>query len=87
MIFNSKNRGKRCFSIEAKVSISFILMRGMCLWCLIIKEKRLLCESAFVQIEERTLILKMEEREVFHMKPKHQFIYPSVENEFVVPNH
>ena len=29
------------------------------------KEKRLLCESMFVQIDERTLNLEMVEREVF----------------------
>ena len=37
------------------------------------KEKRLLCESVFVQIDERPLNLKMLEREVFLMKPKHQY--------------
>ena len=50
-------------------------------------ERRLLCEFMFIPIEKRTLILKMAEREVFLMKPTHQFIYPSAENEFMVPNH
>ena len=36
------------------------------------KEKRLLCESVFVQIDRRTLILKTVERWAFFMKPKHQ---------------
>ena len=40
-----------------------------------------------VQIDKRTLIQKMAEREVFLMKPMHQFIYPNEEKEFVVPNH
>ena len=52
-----------------------------------LQEKRLLCESAFAQIDERTLILKLVEREVFLMKPKHQLIYPNVENEFLGHNH
>ena len=29
----------------------------------------------------------MVEKEVFLIKPKHQFIYPNGENEFVWPNH
>ena len=51
------------------------------------KKRRLLCESVFVQIDKRTLIQKMVEREVFLMKPMHQFIYPNEKNDFVVPNH
>ena len=35
-------------------------------------KKRLLCESVFVQIDGWTLIIKMVEKEVFPMKPKHQ---------------
>ena len=34
---------------------------------------RLLCESMFVAIERRTWILKMVEREVSPLKPKHQY--------------
>ena len=50
-------------------------------------ERRLLCESVFIPTEKWTLIPKLVEKEVFLMKPKHQFTYPSVKNEFVVPNH
>ena len=39
MNFNSKNDGKRNFSYETKASISFILIREMCLWCPIMKKK------------------------------------------------
>ena len=39
---------------------------------LLLKERRLLCESVFAQINGQTLILKMVERKVFLMKPKHQ---------------
>ena len=37
------------------------------------KERRLLCETRFIVIERWTSILKMIEREVFLMKPKHQY--------------
>ena len=36
------------------------------------KERLLLCESMFIPIERRTLILKMAEKQVFLLKPKHQ---------------
>ena len=36
------------------------------------KERRLLSESMFVLIDKRTLSLKMMERKVFLVKPKHQ---------------
>ena len=52
---------------------SFILMSGMNLWRPIIKERRLLCESVFIPIKKWTLILKMVEIEVLHMKPRHQY--------------
>ena len=50
-------------------------------------ERRLLCESAFIPIKRRTSILKILEREVFPMKPKHQNIYPNEDNVIMVPNH
>ena len=37
------------------------------------KERRLLCASMFILIERRSSILKMVEREVFLMKPKHKY--------------
>ena len=51
------------------------------------KERGLLGEPMFVEIDQRTLFLKMVEREVFLGKPKPRFIYPNKENDFVVPNH
>ena len=50
-------------------------------------EGRVLHESVFFPIEKWTLIQKMAEWEVFLMKPKHEYIYPNRENEFVVPSH
>ena len=36
------------------------------------KERRLLCESMFIPVERRTLILNMAEREVFLIIPRHK---------------
>ena len=36
------------------------------------KERILLCESMFISTERRTSILKVVEKEIFIMKPKHQ---------------
>ena len=71
--FNSKIGNKRSFYYETKASISLI-PKGECVydaqsW----KERRLLCESMFIPIEIRTSILKLVIREVFIMKPKHQY--------------
>ena len=38
-----------------------------------LKERGLFCESAFIPIEKWTLFLKMVEREVSLMKPRHQY--------------
>ena len=50
------------------------------------KERRLLCESMFIPTERWTWILKVVEKQVFLMKPKHQNIYPNEENVIMVPN-
>ena len=71
--FNSKIGNKRSFSFETKASISLIPMRRMCLWLPIMKRKRLLCESMFIPIERHASILKLVIRNVFIMKPKHQY--------------
>ena len=51
-----------------------------------LKEKRLLCESKFVQIERWTLVLKMVEREVLLRNQSINIINPSKENMFMMPN-
>ena len=38
-----------------------------------LKEERLLCESMLIPIKKWTLILKMADREVFLIKPKHHY--------------
>ena len=73
MDFNSKNGGKRCFSCETKTSISFIPTRECVCGAQPWKRKRLFYKSVVVQINERTLILKMAERDVFRTKPKHEY--------------
>ena len=52
-----------------------------------LKEGRLLSESMFIPIKRRTSILKMIEREVFPIKPKHQYHLSLWRNVFTVPNH
>ena len=71
--FNSKIGNKRSFYYETKASISLIPTRRMCLWFQSWRERILLCESKFIPIERRTSILKLVTREVFHLKPKHQY--------------
>ena len=71
--FNSKNGNKRSSSCETKASISLIPMRSTCLWCQSWKERRLLYEFVFIQIERWTSIPKMIIGEAFLIKPKHQY--------------
>ena len=71
--FNSKIGNKRSFYYETIASISLIPMRRMCYDAQSWKERRLLCDSMFTPIEIRTSILKLVVREVFIMKPKHQY--------------
>ena len=72
--FNSKIGNKRSFSYEAKASVSLIPMRRMCLWCPIMKKKKVIIMWIHVCPNEiRTSILKLVIREAFLMKPKHQY--------------
>ena len=70
MNFNSKNHWKRCFAIKTKASKSFIPMKRICLWCLIIKRKEIILWIHVYPIEKWTLFLKMVEKDVFLMKPE-----------------
>ena len=63
---------RKSFSYETKASVPFIPMKKLCLWCPIMKKKTLLCESVFLLIGKRTLILKMVVRKAFLTKPKDQ---------------
>ena len=37
-----KNKGKKSFSYESKVSIAFITIRRMCFWCTIMQRKEII---------------------------------------------
>ena len=69
---NSKNGRKTSFLMKSKhqnhLSQRGEYEYGAQTW----KERRLLCESMFIPIERRTWILKMVEKQVFPMKPKHR---------------
>ena len=58
MSFNSKKWWKKSIFYETKVSTSFILMRRMSLWFLIMKRKEIFMWIVFVLIYRWTLILK-----------------------------
>ena len=58
----------------------------MFLWFPIIKRKEITMQIMFIPIKIRTLILKMVEREVFSMKPKHQYHLSQEKNVSMVPN-
>ena len=87
MNFNSKIGRKRSFSYESKAWLSFIPMRGMCLWCLIMKWMAIICESMFVQNDRWTLILKMVGKKFFLWNQSINIIYPCEENVLMVPSH
>ena len=77
----------RSISYETKSSKSFI-PKGECVysaqsW----KERRLLCESMFIEIDGRISILNMVEREVFLWAESINVIYRNEKNVFIVPNH
>ena len=68
-----KNGGKWNFSYKTKESIHLSQKEEWICGTRSLKERRLLCESMFIPIERWTSILKMATREVFLMKPKHQY--------------
>ena len=75
------------FLWKTKASMSFILIRRMSLWFLIMKERRLLCESMFILIYRQTSILKKGGKRSFSYEIRALIHYPNMENVFMVPNH
>ena len=73
MNFNFKKGGKKSFSAETKASTHLSQWGEWNYGAQSLKEWRLLCESMFIPVEKQILIQKLEEREVFLMKPKHQY--------------
>ena len=72
-----KKGGKWSFSYETKVTIHLSQWVEWIYGTQSSKEKKLLYEFMFIPIERQNLILKIEQTEVFLMKPKSQFIYPN----------
>ena len=73
--FKSKN-GTNKVSYVTKASIQLSQwVESICV-AQSLKERILLCESMFIPIEKWALVLRKAQREVFPVKPKHQFIYP-----------
>ena len=71
MKFDSKNSRKRSFLTKLKHQNH--LSQVECVYSAQSqKERSLSCESMFIQIERRTWILKMVEKQVFPMKLKHR---------------
>ena len=87
MNFNSKNGRKRCFSCEAKASIPFIPIRRMCLWYPIMKWKEIIKWICVYPNWKRNFSSKNCWKSSISYETKASIIYPSAENEFVVPNH
>ena len=71
--FNSKIGNKSSFSYEIKGSISLILRRRTCLWCPIMKRNDFTIYIHIYPNWKTYLILKLVTREVFLLKPKHQY--------------
>ena len=75
-IESKENWWKKSFSYETNtsLSLSFIPMRRMCVWCPTMKRKEIITYIKFVPIERWTSILrKMIEKKTFLMKPKHHY--------------
>ena len=68
-----KNSGKWNFFFGTKASIHSFQWGEWIGGAQSLKEKRLLYESVFVQLDGWKLILKIVEKEVFLINPKHQY--------------
>ena len=71
--FNSKIGNKRSFSYEIKASISLIPKRRMCLWCPIMKRKKIIIWIHVYPNWNINFNSKIGNRKGFLLKPKHQY--------------
>ena len=83
-----KNGRKNNFSYETKASMSFIQMRKMSLWCLILKGMKIImwvciCFNSQMNFNSK----KWSKEKLFLWKYCINVIYPNEENEFMVSNH
>ena len=86
---DSKNGGRKSFSYETKTSIYlFIPISKMRLWFLMMRKKETIMWIHFYPNWQTNFYSKKWWKEkLFLAKPKHWFIYPNEQNEFMVPNH
>ena len=79
-----KNTAKKSFSYQAKAFISSILIRRICLWCPIMKKRRLLPATKFVMINGKTLNPKNDGKKSFSCKNHSiNIMFPNEENAFL----
>ena len=82
-----KNDRKRSFYYETNASMSFILMSRMNLWCPIMERKENIMWISFCHNRQTNFDSKKWCKEKFFLLNQSiNVIYPSVENEFMVPN-
>ena len=79
MNFNSKNERKISFSYESKASMSFIPIRRMCLWCLILKIMEIITWICVCLNRCMNINSKNSRIEVLLMNLKHQYHLPQWE--------
>ena len=85
---NSKNDRKISFSYETKASISFILMRRMCLWCPIMKRKEIIMWICVCPSRQTNFVSKKwVEVKLFLWNQSNNVIYHNEKNKVMVPNH
>ena len=83
-----KTDGKRSFSFETKASISFILMKWICLWCLVMKKKEIILWICVYPNWKMNFYSKNSKKRSFFLQNESINIsYPNKKNVFIVPNH
>ena len=86
MYINFKNGRKGSFSYETKASISFILMRRMCLWCPILKLKETITWILVCPNWQTCINSKNGRKRCFSYETSFNTTYANGENMFMVPN-
>ena len=82
-----KNGGKKSFSNETKASMSFVQIRGMSLWCPIMKRTKIVmwirvCPNWQININSK----KWWKYNLFLWNQSINFSYPNEEKDFTLPN-
>ena len=87
MKFDSKKWWEETFFLWNQCINSFTPLRRMSLWHLIMNKMEIIIWIYVCPNWHMKFDYKNSGKWSFFMKPKHQFIYPNEEDEFVVPNH